>query len=320
MNKLLLLLLFFSALIIGCTSKSMDTQQPTSPSYQIAYNIAMNEKQTDYDVWTMNLDGSSNTNLTYNPDVAWTYLAATNKIFFISDRDTCHRCFYLYEMTHEGKNVRKITNFKLRDSWMASRKEGSELIVNPHPSVDSVFYIIDLQGNILKKLATGLAFNNNPCFSPDGSQIVFVGATKRSKREEGFDAELYLINEDGSGLKKLTHYPPADTTAPWYAYKTGPPRWNAAENFITYQSMQNGKYSLYAVTPDGAKQWKLTDNPQEEGWHDWSPDGKWLAIEIFDAEHTQFHIGLMNWESKKLEVLTDTAFVYQQAPVFLMKE
>jgi TolB protein len=46
--------------------------------------------------------------------------------------------------------------------------------------------------------------------------------------------------------------------------------------------MQNGKYSLYSVSLDGQKQWKLTNNPQNEGWHSWSPDGKWLAIELFD--------------------------------------
>ncbi|MDH3712170.1 MAG: hypothetical protein OER04_19945, partial [Cyclobacteriaceae bacterium] len=118
---------------------------------------------------------------------------------------------------------------------------------------------------------------------------------------------------------QLTAYPQSDTTAPWYAYKAGAPRWHPTEYFISYQSLQNGKYSLYAVTPDGDKQWKLTENQMQEGWHNWSPDGHWLAIELFDSAQSQFHIGLMNWETKKMEILTDSSYQYQQAPVFVSR-
>ena len=309
------ILLIFSLLAIYACKHLPAAAQVSN--YKIAYNVSMNESGDNYDIWMMNLDGTEKTNMTNYQDVAWTYLAGKDKIFFISDRDTCGRCFYLYEMNLSDNSIRKITDFKLRDSWMGKRKDGAELIINPHASVDSVFYIINLEGEILQKVNTGLPYNMNPCFSPDGTQIVFTGGNKKSKRDEGFQSELYLIHEDGSNLKQLTHYPPADTTAPWYAYKAGPPRWNAAENFITYQSLQNGKYSLYAVTPDGKKQWKLTENQQEEGWHDWSPDGKWLVIELFNAAQTQFHIGRMEWVTKELEILTDTSFFYQQAPTIV---
>lgn len=56
---------------------------------------------------------------------------------------------------------------------------------------------------------------------------------------------------------------------------------------------------------------------QNEGWHDWSPDGRWLAVELFDDEQTQFHIGLMDGGTKEMKILTDTAYPYQQAPVFV---
>lgn len=75
---------------------------------------------------------------------------------------------------------------------------------------------------------------------------------------------------------------------------------------------------MYAITP-GGDQRKLTDNPQNEGWHDWSPDGNWLAIEFFDDQQSQFHIGLMDMNSKSVQILTDTTYKYQQAPVFVYK-
>jgi len=44
-----------------------------------------------------------------------------------------------------------------------------------------------------------------------------------------------------------------------------------------------------------------------------------LASELFDDEQSQFHIGLMNWETKEMEILTDNTFKYQQAPHFIYK-
>ena len=160
-------------------------------------------------------------------------------------------------------------------------------------------------------------FYSDPTFSPDGQQIAFRGANKKSKREEGFVDEIYLINADGTGLKQLTNYPMSDTTAAWYTYKAGPPRWHPTENFISYSSFQNGKYSLFGISPDGEKQWKLTDNVQGEVYHDWSSDGNWLVIDLSDSSETQYDIGLINWKSKELTVLTDTTYNYQQSPTFV---
>lgn len=125
------------------------------------------------------------------------------------------------------------------------------------------------------------------------------------------------MDADGSNMKQLTHFPENDTLKQWFSYAAGPPKWNVKENFITYQSEQNGQYNLYAVTPDGKKQWRLTNNSYSEGWHDWSPDGKYLAIEIFDKDQSQFDIVLMDWETKEITKLTDSTYKYQQAPVFV---
>ena len=136
---------------------------------------------------------------------------------------------------------------------------------------------------------------------------------------KNFDEGIYLINDDGSGLKRLTTYPNGDTTAAWHAYRAGPPAWHPTENFISYTSFQQGKYSLYRVSPDGSEQMKLTQNSETETYHEWSPDGKWLAVEVSDSAATQYHIGLMNWDTKQLQLLTDTLFKYQQSPVFIKR-
>lgn len=291
-------------------------------NYVIAYNVLQDQEKDDYEVYAMNLDGTNKKNITNHADVAWVYHAWKNKIFFISDRDACKRCYFLYEMDADGGNLRKIFDGRLKDSWMGTRKDGREIVVAPRLENEQKFYIIDVQtGKIVREIAPQLAYINDPTFSPDGKKIVFRGSTeKRTKESKSFD-ELYIINEDGTNLKQLTNYPKDDKTAEWFQYHAGPPRWNRKENFITYQSKQNGKNSLYAVTPDGKKHWKLTDNKLNEGWHEWSPDGKWLAIEMYDEKQTEFGIYLMNHETKEVKKLTELKdSKLQQAPVFVLKK
>ncbi len=308
-------LLVSMGLCLSCEQSTSGKRLPDD--LRIAYNVLVDAEKDNYDIFTMKCDGSYKTNITNHPDVAWTYLATGDRIFFISDRDTAYRHYFLYDMGSDGRGITSIYPFRLADSWMGTRKLGTELIVKPHPSVDTALHIIHVDGTLIKKLGIAGMYLSDPSFSPDGAKIAFVGKNKRSKREEGYKEAIYISDDDGSNLVKVSKYPESDTTAEWYAYKAGPPRWHPTEDFVSYQSKRNGKYSLYAAMTNGSREWKLTDLEQQEGWHDWSPNGRWLAIELFDADQTQFDIGLYDWETKELRVLTDSTYQYQQAPVFV---
>ena len=312
-------IVFLAILTASCNQKEKKSRNTYKPidEYAIVYNALVKDSTDNYDVFTMNIDGSGKKNITNLPGVEWSYISDKDKTLYISDKDTCHRCFRLYQSDFKGENIKKISDILLADSWMSSRNDGKELIVKP--KADSTFFIIDFKGNVLTKTETGLPYSADPLFVNDGKQIVFRGGQTKSKLVEGFNEELYIIDDNGQNIRQLTHYPENDTTGGKFEYKAGTPKLHPTEKYISYQSKQNGKYSLYAVSLDGQKQWKLTDNTENEGWHDWSPDGKWLAIELFDNDQTQFHIGLMSWETKEMKILTDTSYQYQQCPNFVVK-
>ena len=289
--------------------------------YLIAYNVLTDAKSDNYDVWVMNTDGTGKKNITNNPDVAWVYYAFVDTVYFISDRKACGRCYFLYAMNSDGTNVRKVSELRLEDSWMSSRGNGSEMVVSGRIGDETrmQLFLIDLETGKHRQLTDEKgAMHRDPLFSPDGKQIVY--AYKSDRKDRTTYDELYIMDADGSNKRRLTYYPKDDKTSKWHNYHAGPPRWNRKHNFISYQSVQKGKSSLYAVTPDGKKNWKLTANGLNEGWHDWSPDGKWLVVEMYNKAQTEFGIFLMNWETKAVRKLTSPKeFRYQQAPVFVQR-
>jgi TolB protein len=316
--------LFFIAILFASSChQSRNTDLKDSQSeYVIAYNIAIKDStgKTNFEVVTMDPDGSNFRNITNNPDVAWTYRGHNQDLYFISDRDTTYRCFFLYKTDYLGNNIRKISSLRLEDSWMDTRKDGKEMIVSGRIGKDIRYqlFIINTETGKYEQLTNDTAsMYTDPAISPDGKQIAF--SYRKNKRDRTQNEEIYLMDSDGTNLKQLTFYPQDNISKNSGGIKAGAPHWHPTENFISYISMQDGKHSLFAITPDGNKQWKLTDNTFSEAYHDWSPDGKLLAFDMTDENEKQYHIMLMNWKTKETKQLTDTTYRSQLSPVFILK-
>jgi Tol biopolymer transport system component len=52
------------------------------------------------------------------------------------------------------------------------------------------------------------AANFGPYWLPDDKRIIFASNAENTKDPSGFD--LYVINEDGMGLERITYYPGFD--------------------------------------------------------------------------------------------------------------
>ena len=88
------------------------------------------------------------------------------------------------------------------------------------------------------------------CISPDGTKIAFT-----SNRDG--NPEIYIMNVDGSGLRRLTNHPAIDTT----------PTWSPTGTQIAFTSDRGGTPSIYIVGVDGLGLRRITfENSDRATW------------------------------------------------------
>ncbi len=104
---------------------------------------------------------------------------------------------------------------------------------------------------------TSSGYNEFPCWSGDGSRLIFSSS-----------GNLLSINEDGSMLMPLT-------SSGW----NNQPDWSDERDEIVLVSNRGKHYDLWKMKSDGTSTTQLTDGPGQESSPTWSPDGKWIAFQ-----------------------------------------
>ncbi|MFC1725508.1 DPP IV N-terminal domain-containing protein [candidate division KSB1 bacterium] len=81
-------------------------------------------------------------------------------------------------------------------------------------------------------------------------------------------SEIYIMNPDGSNLKRLTNTP---------TYSNSNPSWSPDGLQVAFGSNRDGNSEIYVMDTDGSNQINLTSSPESEWYPSWSPDGSQIA-------------------------------------------
>lgn len=97
------------------------------------------------------------------------------------------------------------------------------------------------------------------------------------------NAEIYLMNADGSGQIRLTNSPAFD----------GDPTWSPGGTRILFTSTRDGNEEIYVMKADGTGQTRLTNNTGLDRTPVWSPDGAQIAF-ASNRDSGNFDIFVLN--------------------------
>jgi WD40 repeat protein/DNA-directed RNA polymerase subunit RPC12/RpoP len=107
--------------------------------------------------------------------------------------------------------------------------------------------------------------------------------------------EIYIMNEDGSGLKRLTNNPDEDVF----------PSWSPDGRKIAFESRRDGNPEIYVMNADGSEQTNLTNSTSWDQFPSWSPDGQNIAFHSLRDENHEIYT--MNSDGSELKRLTNNS-------------
>ncbi len=166
------------------------------------------------ELFIMNVDGSDIVRLTSDPgrDGHQKFSPDGNSIIFNSQRDDDGQSdvknYEIYEMSLDGSDVQRLTNFAEWDTYPSISPDGSKIVWrrvlptggNTGSGRNSEIFVMNRDGSDPVNLSNLPAFDGYPSWSPDGSKIVF--ASNRNGETRG-NFHIYIMNADGAGIEKL---------------------------------------------------------------------------------------------------------------------
>ncbi|MGH9941601.1 MAG: Calx-beta domain-containing protein, partial [Pyrinomonadaceae bacterium] len=253
------------------------------------------------EVFVMNADGSSQTNITNHPafDFAPNWSPDGTKLALTSNRDTRND---IYIVNGDGASpVTNLTNSpNADDAYPVWSPDGTKLVFVSSRDGNDEVYVMNANGSGPARLTNSPAPDRSPVWSPDGSKIAFM-----SLRDGNL--EIYVMNADGSGQTRLTSNPASDTV----------PNWSPDGTKLAFTSDRDGDLEIFVMNSDGSGQVKITNNITYDSDPAWSPDGSKIAFT--SQPDTNFEIFLMNADGSGQTNLTqnpagDVAPAWQALP------
>ncbi len=208
----------------------------------------------------------TNTPLLANAQPVWSPDGA--RILFSSNRPDPDSTVHLYVMDPDGSNVQQITDAPGNEWDPAWSPDGSRIAFHAESTgirdepFPSSLTLIDPDGSDRVDLITREDhYVGCPSWSPDGTRIALC-----------IDTSIYLVNADGTGLRKLAANPGVDLT-----YTTWTPD---GDRIVFWGDDGEGAETILTIRPDGSGLQALSRELPDADIliPSWSPDGQWIAL------------------------------------------
>jgi len=248
------------------TPTLINVPAPDQPAGRIAFTCQMFKDQSSEQICIMNADGSNYRRLTTEDDVRHFYPSISSDgqsvVYSALDKQTQH--FEIYELNLADGKTKALTSAFGDLNAPEISPDGKRIVFTRffndinHPTI----WTMARAGGDFRQVSAVSGWD--PTWSPDGAQILFASDNDGTN-------QLYVVNLDGTGLKKVTNLPAL----------RGRSDWSSDGKFIVTYSGPAWHRELFIMNADGSNQRQLSPSGGNSQGPSFSPDGKWVAFTAY---------------------------------------
>jgi Tol biopolymer transport system component len=269
--------------------------------------------------------------LTFGGQNAEAYFSYDGKrLVFQSTREP-YQCDQIFIMNADGSDAHLVSTGRGKTTCAYFYPDGKHILYSsthlagaecpPRPDYSKgyvwgvyptfqIFYATD-SGEVLKQLTPGPGYNAEATLAADGKRIVFTSS------RDG-DLEIYTMNADGSGAKRLTRIlgydggPFFSPNGKWIVYRahhlSAPADVERYKSLLAQDLVEPAKMDLWVMRSDGSQQRQITRLGGVSFAPFFFPDSRRI---IFASNYerpgsSQFELYAVNRDGSQLERLTFT--------------
>lgn len=233
------------------------------------------------EIYVSHLDGSEKFQVTNNHTInlspSWT--PDGRSILYSSFKDRVQTLF-LFEL-YSGREVK----FSPRAGHYIGGKmspDGQTVAATLEIAGNSNLYLLDRNGNVIRRLTEDPGIEVSPSWSADGRQLVYVADRSGSP-------QLYILDVASGKSRRLTYSGSYNTS----------PEWSPKGDKIVYTGRVGSRFAIFTINVDGGDPRKLTSEASDSEDPTWSPDGRFIAFSSNRAGKYQLYMMQASGENQR---------------------
>ena len=195
----------------------------------------------------------------------------------------------IYVMDENGMNIRQITKDSSNNNFIDWSPDNKKVAFVSDRTGNEETFTMDITGEHQKQLTFTHARNIHPYWSPKGDQIFF-----NSTRDNPSAFEIYVMNVDGSNVRRITNSADDETCA-----RLSP----SGTQLVYLKNNEHGLDDVFIMDLNTGQEQNITNTPTTYGWPCWLPGGNKILYSA--REDGRYKLFVYDLQHKTNTRLTD---------------